>query len=134
VDPYVDEEMEPDADLNQITNAIIGAAIEVHTHLRAGLLENLYEQALAIEFRNRQIPFERQLLVPVLYKGEKIGEHRLDFLVAGKVVVELKSVEQFSPTHSAQMICYLCITQCKLGLLLNFNVRAMKDGIKRIAN
>ena len=132
-DFYVDEDMEPDPELNRLTNAIIGAAIEVHSQLRAGLLESLYEQALAIEFTRRGIPFARQVVVPVRYKGELIGNQRLDFLVDGKVIVETKTVEQFAPIHSAQMICYLRITGCKLGLLLNFNVRALKDGIKRIA-
>jgi GxxExxY protein len=130
---YVDDEMEPDPELNQLTNVIIGAAIEVHTQLKAGLLEALYEQALAIEFKRRNIPFLRQVAVPVHYKGELIGQHRLDFLVAGKVVVELKAVEQFAPIHTAQMICYLRISKIKLGLIINFNVRALKDGIKRIA-
>src|SRR5205807_535987 len=82
---YLDEEDEPNPDLNRISNAIIGAAIEVHTHLKPGLLEFLYEQALAIEFKRRQIPFERQVIVPVYYKGEWIGEQRIDFVVDGKV-------------------------------------------------
>jgi GxxExxY protein len=130
---YVDEDMEPDPELNRLTNAIIGAAIEVHTLLKAGLLEFLYEQALAIEFTRRKIPFQRQVIVPVYYKGELIGEQRIDFIVDGKVVVDLKTVEQFAPIHTAQMLCYLQLTQCRLGLLINFKVRALKDGIKRIA-
>jgi GxxExxY protein len=130
---YVDEGMEPDPELNRLTNAIIGAAIEVHTQLKPGLLEFLYEQAMAIELRRRGIPFERQVIVPVHYKGELIGEQRIDFIIDGKVVVDLKTVDQFAPVHTAQMICYLSLTRCKLGLLLNFKVRAMKDGIKRIA-
>src|SRR4051812_34140569 len=102
----VDEDMEPDPELNRITNKIIGAAIEVHTQLKAGLLEYLYEEARSIEFRRRGIRFDRQVLVPVFYKGEKIGEQRLDFVVEKKVVLELKSVEQFAPIHTAQLICY----------------------------
>ena len=132
-DAYVDEEMEPDPELNRLTNAIIGAAIEVHTHLKPGLLESLYEEALAIEFRRRGIAFERQVVVPVYYKDELIGKHRLDFVIAGKVIVDLKTVEELARIHTAQMICYLRITKCRLGLIINFNVRALKDGIIRVA-
>jgi GxxExxY protein len=131
---YVDEEMEPDPELNRITNAIIGAAMEVHTQLKPGLTEALYENALAIEFKRRHIRFERQLRVPVYYKGELIGRQRLDFLVEGKVVLDLKTVDELANVHSAQMICYLKITHCKLGLIINFKVRALKNGIRRIAN
>jgi len=130
---YVDEEMEPNPELNQITNAIIGAAIEVHKELGAGLIESLYENALAIEFRNRNIAFERQVPVQVIYKGEKIGETRLDFLVAGRVIVELKAVDAIAPVHKAQLLCYLKITKHKLGILINFNVPVLKDGIRRLA-
>ena len=132
-DEFVDEEMEPEPELHRLTNAIIGAAIEVHTQLKPGLLESLYEEALAIEFRRRQIPFQRQVIVPVFYKGEGIGNQRLDFLVDGKVIIDLKTVEELARIHTAQMICYLRITGCRLGLIINFNVRALKDGIKRVA-
>src|SRR3954470_23417510 len=91
--PFVDEEMEPDPELNALTNSIIGAAIEVHRQLGAGLLEALYENALAHEFMLRRIPFPRQVPICVYYKQQVIGETRLDFLVADKVVVEIKSVE-----------------------------------------
>jgi GxxExxY protein len=130
---FVDEDMEPNPELNQITNAIIGAAIEVHKGLGAGLLESLYENALAIEFRNRGIRFERQVPVQVMYKGEKVGETRLDFLVEGRVVVELKAVESISAVHRAQVLCYLKVTKHKLGILINFNVPVLKDGIRRLA-
>jgi GxxExxY protein len=132
--PYIDEDMEPDPELNALTNAIIGAAIEVHRQLGAGLLEALYENALAHEFMLRNIPFVRQVLVPVVYKQQVIGETRLDFLVAGKVVVEIKAVEALAKVHSSQLICYLKISGHKLGLLINFNVAVLKDGIRRIAN
>ncbi len=132
--PYVDEDMEPDAELNALTNAIIGAAIEVHRQLGAGLLELLYENALAHEFMLRSIPFIRQVPVSILYKQQVIGETRLDFLVAGKVVVEIKAVEMLAKVHSSQLICYLKVSGYKLGLLINFNVAVLKDGIKRIAN
>lgn len=130
----VDEEMEPDPVLNRITNDIIGAAIEVHRQLGPGLPESIYENALAIEFAARNVPFMRQMQVGVNYKGHHIGELRLDFVVAERVVVELKSVEFLAPIHKAQLLCYLRITGHKLGILINFNVPVLKEGIKRIAN
>ena len=133
-DAYVDEEMEPDPELNKITNAIIGAAIAVHRELGAGLLECLYENALAIEFTSRGIPFSRQVPVSVQYRGQLIGETRLDFIVADRVIVELKAVDRLSEVHSSQLICYLKVTGHKLGILINFNVAALRQGIKRIAN
>ena len=131
---FDDEEVEPNPELNALTDAIIGAAIEVHRGLGAGLLESLYENALAHEFLLRGIPFVRQVPVTVTYKQQVIGETRLDFLVAGKVIVEIKAVEALNKVHSAQLMCYLRVTHHKLGLLLNFNVSVLKDGIKRIAN
>jgi GxxExxY protein len=119
---------------NPLSNEIIGAAIEVHRQLGPGLLESAYEECLAHEFTLREIPFERQKPLPVIYKGVKLDVgYRLDLLVGGLVVVELKAVEKFAPIHEAQMITYLKLTNCKLGLLLNFNVRLMKNGIKRVA-
>jgi GxxExxY protein len=131
--PYVDDELEPHPELNKITNAVIGAAIEVHRELGAGLLEVMYENALAIELRRRGIPFERQVPLAVYYKGEEMGNTRLDFIIAGCVVVELKAVESLAPVHKAQMICYLKVTKHKLGILINFNVPVLKDGIRRVA-
>jgi GxxExxY protein len=131
---YIDEDMEPNPELNALTNAIIGAAIEVHRGLGAGLLELLYENALAHEFTLRNIPFVRQVPVVVTYKQHVIGETRLDFLVAGKVIVEIKAVDAIHPVHRAQLMCYLKVTGHKLGLLINFNVPVLKDGIRRIAN
>jgi GxxExxY protein len=131
---FVDEVLEPDPELNQLTNAVIGAAIEVHRKLGAGLLESLYENALAIELTERRIPFQRQVVVPVTYKGKPIGECRLDFLIDNKVIVELKAIEVLAPVHRAQVLCYLRITRHKLGLLINFNVAVLKDGVRRIAN
>ncbi|HEY1685642.1 MAG TPA: GxxExxY protein [Tepidisphaeraceae bacterium] len=133
-EPYFDEGMEPDPELNKITGAIIGAAIAVHKELGPGLLECLYENALAIEFATRNIPFTRQVPISVQYRGQIIGETRLDFIVADRVVVELKAVDRLSEVHSAQLICYLKITGHKLGILINFNVAALRQGIKRIAN
>ncbi len=118
---------------DELSKLIIGAAIEVHKQLGPGLLESAYEECLAYEFRLRQIPFERQKPLPVVYKGVKLEcGYRLDFLVGDLVIVELKSVADFNPVHEAQVITYLKLSQLKLALLLNFNVRLMKDGIKRI--
>ena len=133
--PYEGEEFpypEPDPELNAITEAIIGAASEVHRRKGPGLDEALYSAALAIEFRMREIAFVREIDVDVEYKGEPIGKKRLDFIVSGKVVVELKAVEQLAPVHKAQLNAYLKITGLKIGLLINFNVPILKDGIKRV--
>ena len=130
---FVDEEMEPDPRLNRITNLIIGAAIEVHRMLGPGHLEAVYQLAMEIELELRGIAFQRQLDIELAYKGQPLGVSRLDFLVEGVVVVDLKSVEQLAPVHTAQMISYLSITGHPLGLLINFNVPALRQGIKRIA-
>lgn len=131
---FVDEEMEPDPRLNQMTNAIIGAAIEVHRRLGPGHLESAYESAMAIEFSLRSIPFKRQQPIAIDYKGHSVGESRLDFLVFDEIIVELKAVETIAPIHRAIVISYLNITGLKLALLINFHVRALKDGVRRIAN
>ena len=89
---------------------------------------------MCIELRLRNIPFARQVIVQVGYKDEVIGEKRLDLIIANRLVVELKAIEQLAPVHSAQMRTYLKITRCRLGLLINFNVPVLKDGIKRIIN
>ncbi len=121
------------ANENPISKEIIGAAIEVHRQLGPGLLESAYEECLAHEFTLRGIQFERQKPLPVVYKGIKLDcGYRLDFLVAQSVVVELKAVEKLMPIHDAQTITYLKLTKCKLGLILNFNVRLMRTGIKRV--
>ena len=114
-----------------LTERIIGAAIEVHRVIGPGLLESTYEAALAIEMTSAGLTFQRQLIVPVAYKGQPIGEHRLDFLVEDSVILELKSVERFDPLFEAQVLTYLRLTGKKRGLLLNFNSRLLKDGIRR---
>lgn len=133
--PYDDEELpyvEPDVELDELAKCVIGAAIEAHRRLGPGLDEILYQGALAIEMRLRGIPFAKEVIVPVFYKDELIGERRLDFLVGGRLVVELKVVEQLSALHKAQVLTYLRITGLKLGLLINFNTVLLKDGPKRI--
>lgn len=120
---------------NQLSYAIIGAAIEVHKHLGPGLLESVYEAGMAHEYVLRQLPFERQKPVLVKYKGVELEVgFRLDFLVGGLVVVELKAVERILPIHEAQLLNYLKLTGCKLGPLLNFNVKQMMDGVQRLVN
>jgi GxxExxY protein len=119
---------------NELTHAIIGAAIEVHKLLDPGLLESAYEECLAREFVLRGIPFERQKPAPVVYKEVKQEcGYRMDFLVAGNVVVELKAVDGFAPVHEAIVLTYLRLSGCRLGLLINFNVPILKDGIRRYA-
>ncbi len=130
---YVDEEMEPDPELSKVTNAIIGAAIAVHRELGPGHLEFVYEKALEIEFKFRGIAYQRQVPVTLTYRGEVVGKGRLDFLVEGVVILDLKAIEAIGPVQRAQMVAYLRITRHKLGIILNFNVAALKDGIKRIA-
>lgn len=116
-----------------LSRAVIGAAIEVHTQLGPGLLESAYEECLAYEMSVRHIPFERQKELPVIYKGVQVDcGFRLDFLVGKLLVVELKAVDQLAPIHDAQVLTYLKLTGCKLGLLLNFNATRLRNGIKRI--
>ncbi|MBN1287700.1 MAG: GxxExxY protein [Anaerolineae bacterium] len=116
----------------ELTGQIIGAAMEVHREVGPGLLESAYQACLAREFTLRNIPFEREKPVSVAYKGTQIDcGYRLDFLVDGKVVVELKSVSALEPVHEAQLLTYLKLAKCKVGLLINFHVLILKSGIKR---
>ena len=130
----IEDDFPPSSRLNQLTEAIIGAAIEVHRALGPGHLESTYESALAIEFGLRNIPFKRQFPIAVNYKGSSVGESRLDFLVFDEIILELKSVETIAPIHRAIVISYLNISNKKLALIINFRVKTLKDGIRRIAN
>ena len=115
------------------TNEIIGAAIEVHRNLGPGLLESVYQTCLCKELENNDIPFKRQVQLPIKYKGECLDTGlRIDIVVRDAVIVELKSVEKLLPIHEAQLLTYLKLTGKKVGLLLNFNVAKMTDGIKRM--
>lgn len=119
----------------EITEVIIGAAIEVHRHLGPGLLESVYEAALAYEIGQRGLDVQRQKPVPLVYKGLQFDEgYRLDLLVGGKVIVELKCVDAVLPIHEAQVISYLRLTGLKVGLLMNFKVPVLKDGVRRFSN
>ena len=113
------------------SEGISGAAIEVHRHLGPGLLESVYENALCHELALRGLDFMRQVAVLLTYKGCPIGEHRLDLLVADRVVVEIKAVERFDPVHEAPLPGYLRATGKHEGLLINFNTSLLKNGIKR---
>ncbi len=122
-------------DLNEISGKVIGAAIEVHRHLGPGLLESAYEACLSHELRLRGLVVEKQVPIPVFYKGVKIDcAYRLDFLIAKKVIVELKAVEKILPIHEAQTLTYLKLCKLRLGLIINFNVPILKNGIKRLLN
>jgi len=121
--------------MTQITEQIIGSAIAVHRALGPGLLESAYQMCLAYELAQRQVRFQRQVLVPLTYQGVRIDcGYRLDILVEDRVIVEVKSVERIAPIHVAQMITYLKLKGCPVGLLLNFNVTSMRQGIRRIEN
>lgn len=117
-----------------LTFRVIGAALEVHRELGPGLLESLYESALCIELENRSIPFERQKPLAVDYKGCAIGNLKADIVVDSQVIVELKAVKELSDVDTAQILTYLKVTNIKRGLLINFNVKMLKNGIKRFAN
>jgi GxxExxY protein len=118
---------------DELTNQIIGAAIEVHTVLGAGLLECIYEAAMCREFSIRKIPYQRQVAIDVKYKGEVILGQRLDLLVFGEVIVELKSQSRLPEHATAQLLSYLKLTGLKRGLLINFAETRLVNGIKRIS-
>ena len=120
-------------EINELTKEVIGAAIEVHRALGAGLLESAYEECLCHELGLRALRFERQKLLPIVFKEVKLDcGYRLDLLVLDSVIVEIKAVEALLPVHEAQLLTYLKIGGWKVGLLINFNVPVLKDGIKRI--
>jgi GxxExxY protein len=124
--------VEPDEELDRLAHEVIGAALEVHRILGPGFLESVYEEALCVELNLRTISCQRQLPIPVVYKGVAIGQGRLDLLVQGKLIVEIKTVETLAPIHRALAISYLKATGHSLALLINFNTAVLKDGIKRI--
>jgi GxxExxY protein len=115
-----------------ITEKIISSAIEVHKALGPGLLESVYEEALAHEFDLRKIQYTRQEAVNLQYKGKEVGHHRLDFLVEDQVVLEVKATEGMQKIFEAQLLTYLNATAKKVGLIINFNVALLKEGIKRL--
>lgn len=121
--------------LDRITLAIIQAAIEVHRILGPGLLESLYRECLVFELRERGLTVVAEDLVPILYKGKPLnGHYRIDLLVEDAVIVELKSIETVLPVHCAQVLTYLRLTEKRVGLLINFNVSYLRQGVRRIVN
>ena len=121
--------------LNELTHEIIGAAIEVHRHLGPGLLESSYRECLCQELLLRGVDFRKEFKLPLEYKGLKLDcGYRVDILVQNLVVVELKAIHALAPVHEAQLLTYLKLGGWKIGLLINFNVPVLKDGIKRVVN
>jgi GxxExxY protein len=122
-------------DLNKLSSTIIGAAIEVHQILGPGLLESAYEECLCKELGLRDLSIERQKPLPLEYKGDKLDcGYRLDVVVEQAIIIELKACKEIEPIHKAQLLTYLKLSKLSLGLLLNFNVPLMRDGIVRIVN
>jgi GxxExxY protein len=118
--------------LNELTEAIIGAAMEVHRTLGPGLLESTYEMCLCRELSIREIPFERQVPIGVEYKGVKLDcGYRADIVVAGMILAEIKAIDSLLPIHDAQLLSYLKLGGWKIGLLINFNVELLKNGLRR---
>ena len=116
-----------------LTQEITGAAIEVHRHWGPGLYEEIYEKSLCRELEIRNVQFERQRRLPLVYKGLPVGDDlRLDLLVEGKAVVEAKAVQKLEPVHEAQLLTYMKLTGARIGLLINFNVAVLRHGIKRM--
>jgi len=116
----------------ELTHLVIGAAIDIHRTLGPGLLEAVYEECLAKEFSLRSIPYERQKPIPLVYKDLKLEcGYRLDFLIGKRVVVEIKSIETIAPIHETVMLTYLRLSESPIGLLINFNVPVLKDGVRR---
>ena len=122
-------------DENDLSGAIIGCGMRVHTVLGPGLLESVYEECLYYELKQQGFNVGKQVPLPLVYKEVELDcVYRLDLIVENKVIIEIKAVESIKPIHSAQLLTYLKLTHCKLGLLLNFNVLHLKEGIKRVAN
>ena len=119
-------------DINVLTNKVLGLAFEVHTQLGAGLLESTYESCLFYELKENNINVERQKKLPIIYKGIQLDtDYRIDLLIDNQLIIELKSVEALQPVHSGQLLTYMKLSNLKYGLLLNFNVPHLKQGIKR---
>lgn len=120
-------------EINQLTEQILKCAFKVHTELGPGLLESAYEECLFYELKQSGLNVEKQKALPLVYYEVKLDAgYRIDLLVENKVVIEIKAVEDFNDVHIAQVLTYLKLSKCKIGLLLNFNVKSLKDGIKRL--
>ena len=122
-------------EINQLTELILGCAFSVHSALGPGLLESAYEECLYYELKQTGLKVEKQKALPLVYKEVKLDAgYRMDLLIENRVVVEIKSIEAFTDVHIAQVLTYLKLSGCKIGLLINFNVTSLKNGIKRLAN
>jgi GxxExxY protein len=122
-------------EINQLTELILKCAYSVHSALRPGLLESAYEECLYYELKQSGLRVEKQKSLPLVYKEVKLDAgYRMDLLIENRVVIEIKSIEAFTDVHIAQVLTYLKLSGCKIGLLLNFNVSSLKNGIKRLAN
>ncbi len=118
----------------ELTGTIIGAAMEVHSYWGPGLIESIYEKSLAHELTLRNVEVKRQVKLQLKYKDLELDDdYTLDLIADGKVIVELKVVKELSPIHEAQLMTYMKLTECKVGLLINFNVVKLKDGIRRLS-
>jgi GxxExxY protein len=132
-DPYNSERVK--MDINEISGQIVDAAMKVHSALGPGLLESAYEACLSYELSKRGLRVQRQAELPVTYEGIRIDVgYRIDLLVEGVVVIEIKSLSELAPIHKAQLLIYLKLSDRRVGLLINFNVEQLKDGIKRMVN
>jgi GxxExxY protein len=123
---------QPSEEINELARRVIGIAIELHRELGPGLPEEAYEEALAIEFEVRGITYQRQLSIVVEYRGRPVCRVRLDFLIESKLVLEVKSCEVVTPIHRKQTLRYLRVLKLPLGLIINFNVMVLKDGVHRV--
>ncbi|WP_066381399.1 GxxExxY protein [Anabaena sp. CA = ATCC 33047] len=120
---------------NEISGLVVDAAYKVHTSLGPGLLESVYESVMDFELRRRKLKVDRQVVIPVFYEGVRLDEgFRADLIVEDQVIVELKSVEVVHPVHKKQLLTYLRLANKRVGLLINFNVTLIKDGISRVVN
>jgi len=127
--------MKSQEELNRLSNMAIGSAIEVHKVLGPGLLESAYQQCLAWELRQQGLSVKEQVSVPIRYKALDVSNaYRLDMLIEEELIIELKAVDRIEPVHIAQMLTYLKVNRLRLGLLLNFNVEVMKNGIRRVVS
>ena len=127
--------MNKEEKLNKITKTIIGMAINIHRALGPGLLESAYEACMVYDLVKAGLKVEQQKPLPIVYRGVKLEcSYRLDLMIEREVIVEIKSVEKLLPIHQAQLMSYLKLSDCKVGLLINFNVKVLKNGIKRVVN
>jgi GxxExxY protein len=126
------ERIEPGEEIDRLAYRVIGCAIEVHRHLGPGFLESVYEEALSLELRRQEIPFAHQSEISIAYKGDAVGVGRVDFLIDNQLIVELKATDALANIHTAQVLSYLRMTRCKLGLLVNFNVTMLRQGVERV--